>query len=173
MFGKLILGFGFMIMGFLLFLNPYSVMHIADLNNYNYLIAEDTNESAINFTFDRKYISEYFDGVHNQVFINLYVDEFKNNETIENISSLELNDCYYSFDELAYQMSFVVAENCLNDGLNQTIAINKTSDLKINKIKLEYKGSNYETTTPIRFIQLFSLLIILLSIIVTMLTIEK
>ncbi len=162
-----------MIIGFLVLINPYPIMHIADLNNYNYLISENTNETEINLSFDKSYINNYYSKGFSTVFLNLYTNEFKNNETIENISALQLGNCYFSVDKLAYSMSFVVSENCFYENVEHIITINKTDNLIINKIELEYEGSDYKNKTTKEFIQLFSLLVILFSIIITLFVLKR
>ncbi len=148
-------------------------MHIADLNNYNYLVIEDTNETEINLIFDKRYINNYHSSGFSNVFLNLYTDEFKKNETIENIIALQLGNCYFPVDSLAYTMSFVISENCFYEDITHKIIINKTNDLMINKIELEYIGSNYENGAIKESIQWFSLLIILFSIIITLFVLKR
>lgn len=108
------------------------------------ILFENTAYNNFNFNFDNRDITQCYKDNFNYCFINLYIDEFKNNETVEKIENFQINKCYYAVDELSYQMSFYFDKNCLED-LNQEIKINKTSSLTINKIEIEYIGFDRKT----------------------------
>ena len=107
------------------------------------LFLNNTNLSY-SFDFDKIDITKCYVNNFNECYINLYIDEFKNNETLENIYYFELNDCYYKTNELTYEMSFIFDKTCINQQ-QQNIYINKTNNLFINKIEIEYIGFNRYT----------------------------
>lgn len=154
-----------LVLGLIVIMNPYSVLSIVSNNNNNYLIVNNLENESINFTFNREFITDYYNSEDYYLcLLNLYIDEFKNNETIENIESVQWGNCYYNVNDLSYTMSFILDENCLYDGDEQQILINKTGGLMINRVEIEYYGVDYKYKFLLNLIIMMGLLIIFAAI---------
>ena len=131
----------------------------------NEIIDENLSSFDLTFIFSERDITKCYENNYNECFINLYIDEFKNNETVENITSIDFNNNYYKVDELSYKMSFIFNKNDLNKNI-QYLHINKTGTLNINKVEVEYIGFNRDTFSFSNILGMFLLFFCLIGILI-------
>lgn len=117
------------------------------------------------FEFDKDYINSIYKIDNGEKiylnYINIYCTEFKDNSSIENITSITLNDNLYVPQNKTYQYSMVIIEDSLSSDSNNNILIQKSSDLVIDKITISYIGANYDNKETYDTISLvFSILVL-------------
>lgn len=116
------------------------------------IVGNNITNSSFNFQFTKSIIKNCYSNLEkHKCFINLYINEFKNNNTIKELKSINFNNNnYYINNEYSYKMSFIIDKQDFNFSLfslyytdNQNIVFNKTTDLIIDKIEIEYYGTKY------------------------------
>lgn len=147
---KMFLGIGIVIIGLILLLNSTQIIFLLDNKEQKMTLFEDLNSTNttlnLNFNFSRDYISKYYevldDGKIYKNYLNIYCEEFKDNSTTKNLTSIQFNDNFYLPTNKSYEISLVITKGALNQEL-QNLIIEKSSNLTINKIELEYFGADY------------------------------
>lgn len=144
--GKMFLGLGIVILGVLLLINSTQILFLLDNKQHSILLFENTTNSSFNFDFNKDYISQIYEISEGERiyknYLNLYIEEFKNNITAENLTTIQLNNDLYIPENKSYHISCMLIEDTLKD-FKQEIKLTKSAGLTIDKITLEYKGADY------------------------------
>jgi hypothetical protein len=146
---KKYVGLVIIILSAIFILNPMILISIFDnkQQTYNLNISDGLGDSLYNytFTFDKAFIStcsEDYSNSKNLCYLNIFIDEFANNNSIKTIQSIKLNkNIYYPINN-SYEYSLNIDLDTINLN-NQNLVINKTSNLAITSAQLTYKGVNY------------------------------
>lgn len=83
-------------------------------------------------------------------YLNVYSTELLDNSSIENIMSIQLNNNVYVPSVKKYEYSLTIDDGTLNEDI-QRLSINKTSNLTIDKITLNYRGIDYQNMDYLTF----------------------
>jgi len=144
------LGLGVVILGLIILLNPIQMILLFDNKEQKLTLFENLNSANttlnLDFNFSKDYISEFYEISEGEKiyknYLNIYCEEFKDNSTTENLISIQLNDNFYLPTNKSYEISLIILESSLNEE-SQNLKIEKSSNLTINKIELEYIGADY------------------------------
>jgi hypothetical protein len=123
------------------------------------ILTTASNNSTYNFNFTPALIYKYYENLDTNLnfigSLDIYSDELLDNSTIKSIDSITLNNDVGIPVNKSYCYSFVYRQSTLKE--YNTLTINKTSDLDINKIQLVYYGtdSEYYNTFKNWFITLY------------------
>jgi len=147
---RMFLGLGIVILGIALFLNSTQIIFLFDDKEQKITLFENLNSANttlnLDFNFSKDYISKIYEISEGEKiyknYLNIYCEEFKDNSTTENLTSIQLNDNFYIPENKSYETSLVIVESTLNDEI-QHLEIKKSSGLTIDKIELEYIGADY------------------------------
>jgi len=148
---RIFLGLAIVILGMVFFLNSTQILFLIDNKEQTLVLFEDINTTNttvnLEFNFSSDYISKIYkisegDKLY-QNYLNVFIDEFKDNTTNETLSYVQLNSNLYIPVNKSYQISCMIIEDTLDEDY-QTIEIEKSDDLVIDKITLEYRGADYE-----------------------------
>lgn len=139
-------GFLLIILSLYSLLNPaYPVNFIS--HDYRTMVILDTpsNNSTYYFNFTPSLIYKYYEKLDTNLdfvgSVDIYINEFIDNSSIKNMSAITLNNDVGIPVNKSYCYSFVYRQPTLKD--YNTIILNKSSDLTINKIQLTYYGTDY------------------------------
>lgn len=170
--GATFLGLIITLIGVILLLNPLSTVKLLSTSHQNIeLFSNLTNETTtlnLQFEFDPDYITKYSTISNGEklyhTYLNVFCNEFKDNSTNESLTSLTLNNNFYLPTNKSYETSLVITEETLNPYSNiQHLTIEKSANLTIDKVTLEYIGLNYNNketynllSTTIAIIIIFS-----------------
>lgn len=147
---KIIIGIILLILSVSLFFNYPIIYNLIDNSENNYII-NFNNSSDFNFSFTENFITEY-----NKTYINIYTEQLKYNNSFV-IEYVSINDCFYTIENKSYITSLKLENFCLNEQL-QNIKID--SNAIINKIEIEYKGTDYNKNYYYSFFKFLPLLFI-------------
>jgi len=147
---RMFLGLGVVILGLIILLNPIQMILLFDNKEQKLTLFENLNSANttlnLDFNFSKDYISEFYEISEGEKiyknYLNIYCEEFKDNSTTENLISIQLNDNFYLPTNKSYEISLIILESSLNEE-SQNLKIEKSSNLTINKIELEYIGADY------------------------------
>ena len=141
-----------MSLGVYFILTPNTIYQFLDHDNQKLELGTNYNDTVedinISFIFYEKNIDQYYkyhdNSKENRAFINLFSDDITANGTLE-YRYVYVNDCLYNNFTKAHQTSLILDKNCLNE-FNQELRINKNTTLTIDKVELEYFGTNSTNT---------------------------
>lgn len=134
-----------------------------------YTIAENVgiNSTSLNipFNFSKSYILKDYDISNGEIikytYLNIYIDDFLNNESTGLIPTLKLNNNEFQPVNRTYEYSLDIPQEGLNR-LNQNLTITKSSDTVINRIEMSYYGSEYANTEIIEILTWFITIVLFL-----------
>ena len=170
---RMFLGLGILIFGIIFFLNSTQAIFLIDNKEQSITLFENINTTNttvnLQFNFTKDYISKIYvisdGGKIYKNYLNFFINDFRDNTTTKNITYFQLNDYLYSTENKSYETSLIIVEETLNKEF-QNIEIEKSTDLVIDKITLEYRGATYDYKNEYDIIIfLLSLLIIFFGII--------
>lgn len=169
---RLFLGVLVMILGIISFFGfATNTMFWFDNSAHEYtLYNASSNISSLNFDFDRTFINRYYDISDGKKvylnYVNIYIDEFLDNTSIESIPTFMLNSNAFQPVNRTYEYSLQLEDEVLNR-LNQQLLINQSGALTINKISISYIGINYSYYEYyITIIQILGIILFMIGILI-------
>lgn len=140
------LGVGIVFISIVLLITP-GLLILLDNNHYTYTIFQgNLNDSIYSFNFSKEYISHIYTISEGrkvyQNYLNIYIDQFIDNTSIENLTQIQLNNQIYTPINKSYEYKLEIQDETLNN-INQDILFSKTNGLNITRIDISYYGANY------------------------------